>query len=153
MTESRGTATRILLPIDLDVGAEPLLTVATRLARSRGAIVRLLYVAPPPDDLYEQRGPAVYVDEAMARLEAEAIGRLRRLAGVGNVPVETAVRFGDPATAILRETASSGAHLVVLGGSGADAGNGSGLDGVAQEVCRRASVPVLVYRGRRAVPL
>jgi nucleotide-binding universal stress UspA family protein len=108
-------------------------------------------VAPAPDDIYEQRGPAVaYLDQAMARLEAEATDYLRGVgAGLGDVPLQTAVRFGDVAAGILREASSFEADLLVLAACGCGGLAQPALGRVATEVFRRAAVPVVIWRPGR----
>jgi nucleotide-binding universal stress UspA family protein len=64
------------------------------------------------------------------------------------VPVELAVRYGDPAREILAEAAEFGADLITLGVSSRR--RFLMLGGVAEQLFRRADVPVAFFRaGRR----
>src|SRR3972149_6429972 len=85
---------KILVPLDREAGAEVALPVAADLAQSDGTVIRLLYVARL------QPLGMVYLREAA-----------HQLAGL---PIEYAVRFGEPAEEILEEAREFGADLVVM---------------------------------------
>src|SRR3972149_8186946 len=89
-------AKRILVPLDQSALAESVVPVVADAARGGAATVRLLHVAPEPDNRVDPEGRVVaYADQEMARLEAEAQDYLRTaglpLAGGG---VGDAGRFG-----------------------------------------------------------
>ena len=147
-------AKRILVPLDLDDGAEAVVSHVADIARGSGGIVRLLHVTPVPDVL---RGPfgrvIAYVDQEMARLEAEGIDGLQSIqARLAGIPAEIVVRFGEAAEEILLETEAWGADLIALttthtGRLGRVLGRG-----VAERVFREARVPVLLLRDGSTLP-
>jgi nucleotide-binding universal stress UspA family protein len=91
-------AKRILVPLDMSATAEAVVPVVADLARGSGAAVRLLHVAPLPENQVDHRGRVVaYTSQEMARLEAEALDYLRSIEiMLGDLPVESIVRFGAP---------------------------------------------------------
>jgi nucleotide-binding universal stress UspA family protein len=107
---------RILVPLDLTTEPDAITRVVADAARGAGATVRLLYVAPVPDAIVDADGRIVaYADQEGARVEAEALDYLRSVEiALDDVPVESVVRFGDPAAEILREADEFGADLIAL---------------------------------------
>src|SRR5215510_12020903 len=97
-------AKRILVPLDKAVQAESMVEAVGALARSTGAAVRLLHVAPRPDSITDDYGHVlVYADQESARLEAEAVDYLHAVSiGLENVPLEFGVRDGDAGTQLHR---------------------------------------------------
>lgn len=144
-------AKRILLPLDGSTSAEAALPVIADLARGAGATLRLLHVAPMPENLYGRDGHLVaYADQEIARLEAEHrdyLGTVEpRLSGV---PLESTVRFGDPVHEILQEADEWGADLIGVTTTGRSGLGRVVLGSVAEQVFRKAVVPVLLYHGGR----
>jgi len=95
-------AKRILVPLDEAVQTESMVEAVGALARSTGATVRLLHVAPIADVVVDEDGHVLaYSDQETERLEAEAQDFLHAASiGLEGVPVECAVRFGDPVAQI-----------------------------------------------------
>ena len=142
-------AKRILTPIDGRDASEAIVPVVAALARDAGSTVRLLRVLPIPKQVIGSHGRVVaYADQEMDRLTAEGLADLQRIeAELAGMPVETVVRFGDPAEEIVREAEAFEADLIALG-----AGHSSRLQsalnpGVAERVERAAPVPTLTLRG------
>lgn len=141
-------AKRILVPVDQTPVSTAVVELAGDLARSAGATVRLLHVAPVPDNVLNDEGHVVaYADQEVARLEAEGLDFLRSVdASLGGVPVEYRVRFGEPATEIMLEADAFEADLIAMAmrcrGKLARLVMGS----VTEQVCRRSEIPVVVYR-------
>jgi nucleotide-binding universal stress UspA family protein len=142
-------AKRILVPIDTRERSEAVVPVVAPLARDGGSTVRLLRVFPIPARVIGEHGRTVaYVDQEMERLTAQGLADLHRLeAGLAGVPVETVVRFGEPAEEIALEAEAFDADLIALG-----AGRAGGVrqllsPGVADRVARTATVPTLTLRG------
>ena len=139
-------AKRILVPIDHPpCGA--LLDLVGDAARGADAVIRLLHVAPPPENLIGEDGHVMaYADQEGTRLTTEG----RDLLGpielhFGGVPVESVVRFGDPATEILREADAFRADLIAMPARATAAGRllfGS----VTEQVTRRASTAVALVQ-------
>ncbi len=90
-------AKRILVPLDHETEYEVILPLVGDLARGSGATVRLLHVAPVPENVVTTQGRVVsYSDQEMSRLEHEWLASLQvsEPLFVG-VTVERTVRFGD----------------------------------------------------------
>lgn len=145
-------AKRILVPLDQSALAESVIPVVADAARGGAATVRLLHVAPLPDNQVDPEGRVVaYADQEMARLEAEAQDYLRTaglpLAGVA---VEYAVRFGEPAKEILLEAEAFDADLIAVTTAGRSGLSRTVLGSVAEQVFRKSDVPVMLYHPRRS---
>lgn len=138
---------RILVPLDLSSEAESVLAVVADAARGAGAAVRFIHVAPVPESVEGVDGHVIaYADQETARLEAEGIDYLRTAARLAEIPAETVVRFGDPAQEIVREAQTFGADLIVLATRHGGPLSRLLLGSTSEQICRRTSVPVLVYR-------
>jgi nucleotide-binding universal stress UspA family protein len=139
-------AKRILVPLDQSEAAETVVPLVRDLARGAGATVRLLHVAPVPHALWDKRGRVVvYVDQEVQRLEVEALDYLRAVeAGLDGIPVEIAVRFGDPAAEILREVEAWDADLLALTTRSRSALGRTVFGSVAESVFRKAAISVLL---------
>ncbi len=140
-------AKRILVPLDASPLAESIVPVVADAARGAGATVRLLHVAEAPQTLMDERGRVVaYAGQEMERLEAEGLDYLRTVeVQLEGVPVECVVRFGDPAKEILLEAEAFGADLVAVATAGRSGVRRTVLGSVAEQVFRKARVPVLLY--------
>jgi nucleotide-binding universal stress UspA family protein len=139
---------RILVPLDLTTEPDAIARVVADAARGAGATVRLLYVAPVPDAVVDVDGRIVaYADQEGARLEAEALDYLRTIEiALDDVPVESVVRFGDPAEEILREADEFGADLIALTTPRGTGLRCLGLGGTATRVWRRADTAVMLLQ-------
>lgn len=145
-------AKRILVPLDGSAAAESCLDVVADTARGGGASVQLLRVEPVPDNLVDSAGRVIaYADQEMERVEGEGLDYLRsvepKLAGVD---VGCRVRFGDPLDEILREADAFDADLIAMGTAGRGGLSRAVLGSVANQVVRRASAPVLLFRPGRS---
>jgi len=141
-------AKRILLPIDPSPRADAVAAIAADTARGSHATVRLVHVAPEPSAVEDADGRVVaHADQEMESLSSNSLDSLRRLeAHFTGLPVESVVRFGDPATEIFEEAEAFGADLIVVG-TGARSGIGRVLLGsVAERVFARAAVAVMLVR-------
>ena len=87
-------AKRILVPLSGRERAEAVLPLVADAARSAGATMRLLHVAPYPQIRTGPYGRVIaYVDQETDRLEAESQGYLREVAGrLDGVAIERRVR-------------------------------------------------------------
>jgi nucleotide-binding universal stress UspA family protein len=141
-------AKRILVPLSGRERAESVLPVVADLARSGGATVRLLRVAPYPQMRTGSYGRVIaYVDQETDRVEAESQGYLRDVeARLDGLAVERRVAFGDPADEIVREAAAFDADLIAMT-TPRPGWLTPGLPSmVARRVFRRASAPVMLLR-------
>jgi len=145
-------AKRVLAPLAARERSAAIVPVVLALAHGSGATVRLLRIFPVPHRVIGPRGETVaYADQEMARLTAEGLDDLRRLeVELDGIPVESVVRFGEPAQEILLEAEAFDADLIALATSNRGRLRGALLPGVAERVARKAPVPTLVLREPRA---
>ena len=142
-------AKRILLPLDRSDEAWVVLPIVADLARSSGATVRLLHVAPVPRERVTGDGRIVaYANQEMERVELARGEYLDAAASqLPGVPVERVVRFGDPTEEILLEADAFGADLIAV------TTEGRGwlrrvFGSVVGKLFRRSDVPVLILASR-----
>ena len=105
-------------------------------------------VAPAPSAVQDAYGRVVvYADQEMESSSSHSLDYLRTLETYfTGVPVESVVRFGDPAAEILEEAKAFGADLIVVG-TGGRSGIGRVLLGsVAERVFAKATVAVMLVR-------
>lgn len=138
---------RILLPLDRREAAGLFARLVARIARGEGATVRLLHVSPLPENRLDEHGRViVYASQERERLEAAGLAYLEEVEQVemDGLPVESVVRFGDPAREILLEAEAFGADLIAL--TAADKGQLRRLlrRSVAEKVRRKSRAPVLL---------
>lgn len=140
-------AKRILVPLDRSSLAESVIPLVTDLARGGDASVRLLHVAPTPTGRVDWEGRVVaYADQEMSRLHAESMDYLQTVElHLQGVPMESAVRFGDPLREILAEADEFGADLIAVTTAGRSGLRRAVLGSVAEQVFRKARVPVVLY--------
>ena len=143
-------AKRILVPLDETVQAERVLDMIADMGRGAGATVRLLHVAPVPDNVVSDGRIVAYADQEAARLENEGLDYLRAVeVRMNGVPVESAVRFGDPMPEILAEAEAFGADLIVMSTKAASGISRVMLGSVAEHVLRKAGPAVMLFRATR----
>jgi nucleotide-binding universal stress UspA family protein len=141
-------AKRILVPLDHETEHELILPLVGDLARGSGATVRLLHVAPVPENVVTEKGRVVaYSDQEMSRLEHEWLASLQvsEPLFVG-VTVERAVRFGNVADEIVHEIQTFEADLVIVTTTCRSSVKRGLLGSVAEQVMRRVKPPVLLLR-------
>ncbi len=145
-------AKRILVPLDQSALAESVIPVVADAARGSAATVRLLHVAPMPQNRVNDEGRVVaYADQEMARLEAEALDYLRALGlGLPGMPVEYAVRFGEPKQEILLEAEAWDADLIAVTTAGRSGLSRTVLGSVAEHVFKKSDFPVMLFHPRRS---
>jgi nucleotide-binding universal stress UspA family protein len=140
---------RILAPIGIRARGEDIVPIVSALAHGSGSTVRLLRVFPVPDRIVGSHGRTVaYSDQEMARLTAEGLDDLARIeAQLDGIPVESAVRFGEPTEEILLEAEAFDADLIALASGGRGRLRSALAPDVAERVARKAPVPTLTLRG------
>ena len=142
-------AKRILLPLDRSEMARTVVPLVADMARSSGASVRLLHVAPIPTARIADDGRVVaYANQEMERIEFDRRDDLKIAeTELGGVPVESVVRFGNPAREILLEAEAFGADLIAV--TAAPRGWLRRIfGGVVGAVVRRSRIPVLLLAAR-----
>lgn len=140
-------AKRILVPLDDGSNCATILPLVADLARG-GATVRLVHVAPTPDNLVDSDGRIIaYAGQEMQRLETEWRDSLVADESVlDGVSLEHVVRFGDPVGEILAEADEFSADLIVVTTSCRSAVTRRLLGSIAEHVVRRATPAVLLLR-------
>jgi nucleotide-binding universal stress UspA family protein len=141
-------AKRMLVALDRVPESEDVVPLVGDAARSGGATVRLLHVAPVPEQVVDEAGRVLaYSDQEGARLEAAALDFLRTVeARLEGTAVESAVRFGAPAEEIVAEAEAFGADLIVLVSPRRSCLSRMLLGSTSEEVCRRTATDVVIYR-------
>jgi nucleotide-binding universal stress UspA family protein len=143
-------AKRILVPLDETLEAESVVDLVADLVKGGGAVVRLLHVAPMPDNVVSDGRIVAYADQEGARLEAAAVDYLRAVEVRLGREAECVVRFGDPVKEILREANAFVADLIVMSTTSASGLSRIVLGSVAEQVLHKAAAPVMLFRGARA---
>lgn len=132
----------ILLPTDGSAGMIRVIEYAADLARIHDATLHGLYVvdtASLTDVPMEMSLDGV--DQALRDEGEAALAEIERLAD--DVPVETHVEEGSPATDIVSFAGESGADVVVMGTHGRSGVDRLLLGSVAERVVRSSPIPVL----------
>ncbi|OGL58702.1 MAG: hypothetical protein A3J27_15600 [Candidatus Tectomicrobia bacterium RIFCSPLOWO2_12_FULL_69_37] len=138
---------KILVPLDGSPLAEGILPQVGEMARVHGARIHLLRVGfalvfPGADPAEAQLETIVeaegYIEGIRKRLEAEGI------------PAEASVRYGFPAEEILTHARRNGVDLIAMATHGRTGPARWVLGSVAEQVLRKAEVPVLLFRPPRA---
>lgn len=145
-------AKRVLVPLDETGEAERAIDLVADLARGSGATVRLLHVAPVPDNIVSDGRIVAYADQEGARLENEAMDYLRAVEARLGLPTEGAVRFGEPVAEILKEADAFAADLIVMSTKAASGLSRLVLGSVAEQVLKKASAPVVLFRAAQERP-
>jgi nucleotide-binding universal stress UspA family protein len=133
----------ILLATDLSPGWAPLFTIAASLARS-GAPVIGLHVYSPDDYADAQRETGLPIDQYVAGLRAEMRFQAEQ-AGLapGTIQYEIVEGWSVPEE-ILEAARRTRPAMIVMGTHGRTGLRRALLGSVAEEVLRRAPVPVLI---------
>jgi nucleotide-binding universal stress UspA family protein len=137
---------KILVPLDGSPGSTSVLWTVGQLARAQDARVRLLRVESPLSSVYARDGRVIaYADQEYDRVALDDLQGLKRTAHeLAGVKVETAVRFGDPATQIVEEADETGADLIAMAAH-RRAGVARLVKGsVAERVERATTVPLVL---------
>jgi nucleotide-binding universal stress UspA family protein len=142
------TAKRVLVPLDGTESAETAAAFAADLARGSGGSLRLLHVSPVPKQWVHDDGRVVvYADQEMERLTAEGRDYLETVgAQLPAVPIESVVRFGEPAEEILVEAEAYGADAIVLATGRPSWFKRVTGGGIGQWLLSKAPVPVVLVR-------
>jgi nucleotide-binding universal stress UspA family protein len=140
---------RALVPVDTIEAAEDILPIVAMLATA-GSAVRLVHVAPIPDNVVTPEGRTVaYANQEMARIETLWSESLRDTAARLPGAVDHVVRFGNPASEILAEADAFDADTIVVTTSTRSSVKRALLGSVAEAMLRQAPIGVLLYRPPR----
>jgi nucleotide-binding universal stress UspA family protein len=144
-------AKRILVPLDETTEHEGILPLIADIARPAAATVRLLHVAPAPDNVVTEDGQVIaYMDQEAARLRAKWRDYVRTVEPLlGDADLECEVRFGNALAEILAEAEEFGADLIAVTTSSRKTLKDRLLGSVAADLMKRAQAPVLLLRPAR----
>jgi nucleotide-binding universal stress UspA family protein len=145
---------RILLPVDGSSPSQEAIDEVASRPWPTPSSVRVIavvrpYVPPASEFVPGALSPEELSREQRAEAEQIAVRAGERLAQTG-LSVDTAVRQGDPRTAIVDEATEWGADLIVVGSHGHTGLKRLLLGSVAQAVVAHAPCSVEVARHRRA---
>jgi nucleotide-binding universal stress UspA family protein len=139
----------VVVGVDGSAGARTALAWALREAQLRGVAVRVVTVWPadrPPhvhDGGIGRPGVADVEQDVRARMGTEA-AEVAASTGCGAVPIESEVRYGQPARQLI--DAAGPDRLLVVGSRGRGSLRGVLLGSVGQQCAQHAHGPVVVVR-------
>ncbi len=140
----------LLVPIDLSRCSHVVVARAAELAARLGATLRLLHVVSPPPGAAEVHlpeggtGEGLLLEEARRMTEPYAV-----LARELGVPAEVVIVEADkPHEAILEAAGAEDVGMIVMGTHGRTGLTRLLLGSVAEQVIRRADVPVVTIRSQ-----
>ncbi len=140
---------RILIPVDGSAASDAALSEALKFAREQGAKMRLVYICEPLQYILAE-GPIDLTAE-IRRQGEKIISAAAAMAGKAAVPAEAVVvETADRrvAEAIVEEAKRWGADLIAMGTHGRRGFEHLLLGSVAEGVARRATIPLLLLRGK-----
>lgn len=146
-TKKRTPAQRILVATDFSRDANEALRVATTLAQETGSAIVLLHVDEPLMESARSNTRLVRRQKVLADLEG-----VRRAIEAQGVKAEAVVTVGNPAREIVTAAAAEPTRFIVMGTRGHSPVVATLLGGVAYDVVRKATCPVLTVRSSRVHP-
>ena len=135
----------LLVPTDFSTYAEHALQEALAIARRDEAQVLLLHVLPGLTFTWTDAWPLT-VSQWEAKLQSDAEQHLQRVAAQQTGPIETLVRWGDPAMVICEVARTRPCDLIVMSTHGRTGLAHVFIGSVAERVVRYAPCAVLVVR-------
>lgn len=145
----------ILVPLDFSDCAPKLFEEAVSFARAFQANLLVLHVAEPPRGLplsamiHPHHGVETASVESVLRADTEArVAPMLRDAAERGVQAEAIVAFGPIAPTILGTAVRYDVSMIVMGTHGRTGLLRAALGSIAEEVLRRADVPVVTIRTR-----
>ncbi|MDO9072878.1 MAG: universal stress protein [Rubrivivax sp.] len=143
----------ILLPTDGSALSRRAAATGVELARTVGARVTALFVAPVPTPLvYEHFLPVAYMtpeehEKLIQEASARYLGTIEKAAAAAGVPFEGLHVTSDyPADAIVKAAAKHKCDLIVMASHGRKGIKGLLLGSETAKVLAHATVPVMVHR-------
>jgi len=150
--------TRILVALDGSGCAAHALPVAARLARaSRGSVI-LVRVVSTATEFWPSLHPAPQTTLAQTAIDAdlaeaeEYLSALTKAPDLDGLPTDTVVLRGPTVPTILSVARSYRAEVIVLCSHGSTGMKRWSIGGVAENVARHSSVPVLILREGGPLP-
>jgi len=139
---------RILVPVDFSDQATAVIDWAAHLAKEHSARVLLFHAYHLPVEFQQLEG-AYLPPDFWSNVKSEAEETLARYAEdlkSRGVQVDTVVREGYPATAIVEEAENEDVDLVVIGTHGLSGLKHLLLGSIAERVVQKAPCPVLTVK-------
>lgn len=140
---------KILVPLDGTEFAEAILEDVVDLAAGGRADVVLLRVGTLPQQIMIENGRLIYLDEQLGWLEDEITAYLnmveRRLRARG-LSIEFAMRYGDPASEILRYAEENECTMIAMASHRRTGLEALWHGSVARHIYDKATVPVLLKK-------
>lgn len=143
----------ILLPTDGSALSRRAAAAGVELARTVGARITALFVAPAPTPLvYEHFLPVAYMtpeehETLIQEAAARYLGSIEKVAAAAGVPFEgVQVTSEYPADAIVQTAAKHKCDLIVMASHGHKGMKGLLLGSETAKVLAHAKVPVMVHR-------
>lgn len=138
---------RILVPVDESRSSVNSLSVAATVARASGSTVVLAHVVEAPGGAQDEYNMRAMYGGMLDNMKSAGEDSLRRMVEAGpfsDIKVETRLRFGDPARALLEVAEEEEVDLIVMGSHGRGAWGSMFMGSVSQRVIHDANVPVVI---------
>lgn len=136
---------RFIVAVDGSEESEDAVRYAVSLAEPLGADVVIVHAIKP--EIYSEEGRMLIEDMSDAEARADSVlADAETVAGEAGFEVETEALYGDAAEEIVEYADETGTDAVFVGHRGVSAKYEDMVGSVAQELVRRASVPVTVVR-------
>jgi nucleotide-binding universal stress UspA family protein len=133
---------RVVCAVDFSIHSETALIRAVDLARTHEATLQVVHVCNPPPYVERLATVRASIEREHARLLEETAARHRQ----HDVRVETAMRWGHPATEIVSYARDREADLIVTGANGMGGLVQFLLGSVVERLVRSSPIPVFVAR-------
>jgi universal stress protein A len=146
---------RILVPVDFSDCAPSLLREATAMGRALRAELVLLHVTAPPkgfslDEVVQMPGQEPCTARTLLAVDAnEHLNRFVLAAEAERVMARARSEVGPIGATILRVAIEEDVRMIVMGTHGRTGYARTALGSVAEEVMRKAEVPVTTVRTKR----
>ena len=140
----------ILVPIDFSDNAPVVIEWAAHLAQEHESAVILFHAYHLPVEFQQLEG-AYLPPDFWANVKAEAkqsLGRFEEQLRAGGLTVQSVVREGYAATAIIDEATEQSVDLIVIGTHGLSGFKHMLLGSIAERVVQKAPCPVLTVKPR-----
>lgn len=136
---------RFIVAVDGSEESEDAVRYAVSLAEPLGADVEIVHAIKP--EIYSEEGRMLIEDMSDAEARADSVlADAETVAEEAGFEVETEALYGDAAEEIVEYADETGTDAVFVGHRGVSAKYEDMVGSVAQELVRRASVPVTVVR-------
>lgn len=134
---------RLLIPLDGSEVSAWALSRASRVLEQPGLSVTLFRVVEASEN---RAADLAYALDPRHREALDSLAVLRERLLERSIPVRAEIRFGDPATEILREIAAGGYDLVAMATHGRSGLARVMFGSVAQKVLQASPTPLLLFR-------